>query len=382
MRLFHLTGAVWSSTVVLIVCGMLTVAPTGASAATCQNWATQPVTPSGGAALEAVTVVSKCSAWTVGLAIPGPNPSTLVERWNGTSWTIQTSVNPGGGADALYGVAATSAANAWAVGYQAGPTFGAPSTTLAEHLVGTSWVAVPSQDDSSTTDSFSSVSTTSPTNTWAVGTTYNGTAFQTKIERWDGSSFGDVTTPDQGGHSTRNQLFGVSTTSATNAWAVGFYEANGVDQNLILHWNGTSWKIQKSPDAGGSSVANSLWAVAAISSTDAWAVGTDQDGPNYRTLVLHWNGVSWRIMKNPTVASTDTFLRGVTATSATNAWAVGYDQSGSNDRPVIEHWNGKTWSIETPTDSGILEAVDASSSTNAWTVGNSASEQATAFHCC
>ena len=56
------------------------------------------------------------------------------------------------------------------------------------------------------------------------------------------------------------------------------------------------------------------------------------------------------------------------ATSSTNAWAVGSDSHGG----VIEHWNGKAWKIQASPNHGLqprLSGVAATSSTNAWAVG-------------
>jgi hypothetical protein len=54
---------------------------------------------------------------------PGDPTLTLVEHWNGTAWTQVPSPNPSGDNE-LDGVAATSASNAWAVGFYSpsGPT--------------------------------------------------------------------------------------------------------------------------------------------------------------------------------------------------------------------------------------------------------------------
>ena len=53
----------------------------------------------------------------------GAGSLTLIEHWNGTAWTQVPSPNPSGD-NVLDGVAATSASNAWAVGFYSpsGPT--------------------------------------------------------------------------------------------------------------------------------------------------------------------------------------------------------------------------------------------------------------------
>ncbi len=166
-----------------------------------------------------------------------------------------------------------------------------------------------------------------------------------------------------------NVLRGVSVISSRNAWAVGYYNtASGQTQTfdqtgtLIERWNGRSWKIQASPKLAGG-----LYAVAATSSTNAWAVGHDSHGG----LIEHWNGKAWKIQRSPKLARTKyirPFFTGVAATSPTNAWAVGRDGHGG----VIEHWNGRSWKIQARPKLryATLSGVAATSSTNAWAVGD------------
>lgn len=70
-----------------------------------------------------------------------------------------------------------------------------------------------------------------------------------------------------------NDLFAVTAPGPCNVWAVGFYRdvADGQAFSLAEHWNGTAWTVvpTPSPDAG----LNILSGVAAVSATEAWAVG-------------------------------------------------------------------------------------------------------------
>src|SRR5579871_4133268 len=65
------------------------------------------------------------------------------------------------------------------------------------------------------------------------------------------------------------QLHGVAATSAKNAWAVGSAGTTTHPKTLIVHWNGSSWRPVSSPSPSGSM----LRAVAATSASNAWAVG-------------------------------------------------------------------------------------------------------------
>jgi len=70
-----------------------------------------------------------------------------------------------------------------------------------------------------------------------------------------------------------NTLSAVAAISIHDVWAVGmkFVEGSKVPrQTLILQWNGVSWRVMASPN---SSQPNNLLAIAAVSTNDVWAVG-------------------------------------------------------------------------------------------------------------
>jgi hypothetical protein len=92
-----------------------------------------------------VTAISPTNAWAVGaydaVATPGraTPDETLIEHWNGKSWTVQKSPNPGGSGNNndLYDVAAASPSDVWAVGFEGpgppGPSRAGPSRAIVEH---------------------------------------------------------------------------------------------------------------------------------------------------------------------------------------------------------------------------------------------------------
>src|SRR5258706_5160860 len=90
---------------------------------------------------------------------------------------------------------------------------------------------------------------------------------------------------------------------------------NGVSA-LIEHWNGSSWSVVSSPNGS-----NELYAVAAVSANDVWAVG--------QQTILHWDGSSWNTVPNaPSVG-----LYGITVISANEIWAV-----GGYNKTLTMHW--------------------------------------------
>ena len=116
-------------------------------------------------------------------------------------------------------------------------------------------------------------------------------------------------------------------TSPANAWAVGTYENRLGRRTVVEHWDGKAWTVQPSPNLGGSNAYNGLSAVAATSTSNAWAVGTGQNGPGpwSETLAEHWDGKAWKIQTSPNLHGfAFNQLSGVATTSPTNAWAVGF----------------------------------------------------------
>jgi hypothetical protein len=69
---------------------------------------------------------------------------------------------------------------------------------------------------------------------------------------------------------------------------------------------GTGWTQVPSPSPGSS--INSLSAVAAVSSCQAWTVGyyTNSNGPQ-RTLTEHWDGTAWKYLPSPAPGTNTTF---------------------------------------------------------------------------
>jgi len=75
----------------------------------------------------------------------------------------------------------------------------------------------------------------------------------------------------------------------SNAWAVGTYSHGAVGRTLIVRWDGASWKIVPSPSPGGRSGESVLTSAAASGACSAWAVGYyGSAAVPAQTLALHW----------------------------------------------------------------------------------------------
>ena len=210
------------------------------------------------------------------------------------------------------------------------------------------------------------VTATSVSNAWAVGRCSAGDPDKTLILHWDGSRWERQRSPNVGW--SINVLNGVAATSSSDAWAVGGYapDSGTYYKTLILRWDGTAWKRQPSPNNAGSELAE----VVVTSASDAWAVGWDNRG----ALILHWDGSARTRQPVPDVGpGIYPYLHGAAAASASDAWAVGsYGGLSGPVLPAIYHWDGSAWAVEPTPQVGTyssLAAVAATSSSDAWAVG-------------
>ena len=201
---------------------------------------------------------------------------TLVEHWDGTSWQVIPSANVPGANNEFYGVVALGPNNIWAVGYWGHAATG--FSTLVEHWDGSSWSIVASPNASG--DNFlSAVSATGPSDIWAMGRSRNPSTFQTRtlIEHWDGNSWSEVF---GFGVEPESAAYGVTAVSANDVWAVG----DGGGLALIGRWSGSNWSVFPSPEITGR-----LLATTAITACDVWAVGLRYvEGVGFQTLSEHF----------------------------------------------------------------------------------------------
>jgi hypothetical protein len=364
--------------------------------------------------LVAVSCLSSSDCVAVGSTLdPQANgPGQLIERWDGSAWTVQATASSGGATEQLFGVACTAANACTTVGTRQSPD---TSGTLIEHWSGTSWSAQTSPDPNGATPAalsaascasaavcvavggslserfdgsawsmrsvavpagdvdvdFLAVSCTSPAACLAVGNAGDSSfAEVTLAEAWNGSIWTVMPTPSPAGGENVT-LNGVSCTAGSACTAVGGYfdTVTGNEVTLVERWNGTSWAIQPTPNPAGTT-SSQLAGVSCTSSTACTAVGHYFNGSDAVPLVETWNGTTWTIR---TAAGLSTFseLNGVSCTADSACTAVGFSLVG----PLAERWNGTTWTLQpTPSPAGVtnlsLSAVSCTTSTACTAVGS------------
>ncbi len=229
------------------------------------------------------------------------------------------------------------------------------------------------------------VSVVSACDAWAVGGYSDARGGGGLIEHWNGYRWIPQLIPGI------EQLYAVSALSRTDAWAVGSnFPPGQIDHALALHWNGTVWHAVPVPNAGHTA-SSTLYGVSAVSPRDIWAVGGYQSGGrgNYRDLIEHWNGHAWHRVQGPRRSVVaDQILESVTAVTSTMVWASGGQNvgPGTQGAAALIRWDGTHWhKVRLPApahaDSFGLEQVAAGSPRDAWAVGSSERLWRTASGC-
>jgi hypothetical protein len=294
------------------------------------------------------------------------------------TWTLATSPNPGTSGNSLLGVSCPNANDCWAVGYQ--QSSGQEDQTLIEHWEGSTWSVVTSGNENGalTTQSnqLSGVTCTSVSDCWAVGTfvlvvnesaSYNEPLW----DHWNGTSWTPSTFPS-GVIPTEYWLKAVSCADATHCWAVGYKTTGIVERVWIQQWNGTTWTDDPSTDAG------ILYGVSCVDTTHCWAVGEDTSSP-LQTRIEAWNGTAWSAATSPDANASENVLNSVSCVDTSHCWAAGF-YFGSTEQNLLVQWNGSSWSVassaasnnNTPSaNRNFLEGVTCMSADYCWAVGAS-----------
>ncbi|MGO9874955.1 MAG: hypothetical protein ACLPVY_14270 [Acidimicrobiia bacterium] len=259
---------------------------------------------------------------------------SLVEQWNGSHWSIVASPNAGGAPDNdLLGVSCTSTTNCVAVG-RAGFDVGS-DRPLTMRWDGTRWTIVASRVPSDAAQSdLSAVSCTSANSCYALGGS-SVTAYRALIERWNGTRWSILTSPEASGGDYR-LLSAVSCTSAANCTVVGaaYHYTPDVFKTLVERWNGTAWTTVASPNPTNANY-SALAGVSCTTTTDCTAVG-EFDVSRPATLTEHSNGTAWTLIASPSTGPSGTTLNSVACTSVTNCIAVG---NLLGDRTLAERYS-------------------------------------------
>ena len=221
-----------------------------------------------GSLLNSVSCTSPSACTAVGeygLPHNGP-PFALIERWNGSRWSLQPTLDGGGFRGFLTGVSCPASKLCTAVG---GDTRG---HMRIERWHGAGWTRQRTPMGSAFLSSVSCVSANACT---AVGTGGAGAAAAPLAEGWNGVRWSSENARVDG-----DDFTSVSCTSARACTVVG--DAGGGSQTLAAGWNGSRWSVQPTPATPGTQTNYTLFDVSCVLPSVCVAVGGINKAANGR----------------------------------------------------------------------------------------------------
>ena len=279
--------------------------------------------------LWAVSCLSETACVAVGQARDAP----LAKVWDGSAWTVRSvPLPPDASSGQLFGVACAVAGDCTAVGEY--DSAAGAHNPFAVHWDGTAWTL---QDAAAPTgfSRFYGVSCSVASACTAVGTLgTTGGASLTLAERWDGTTWSPQSTPDPAGVND-SELQGASCPSATACVAVGYSTTSFATVGTVLaeRWDGSAWSLQPTPKLARPAA---LRGVSCASAAACTAVGTDG-----AAIAAGWDGAAWRLQHTPDpTGASSAELTGVSCPTASDCFAVGfYDPGSFIEQPLIERYS-------------------------------------------
>ncbi len=357
----------WLPGTLMAVAAALALIASPAAAAT--TWTVQSTPNPGGQNVSdiyfsGVSGSSTSDIWAVGTDQIGSTRSPLMAHWDGTRWrTVRVPV-PANRQSWFNGIVAISSTNAWAVGESTDPNVqNQDERTLIEHWDGTSWTIVPSPNpftQGNSADVLMGIDGVGPNDIWATGWAHDEPNNQVLMlfEHYNGRAWTVATSPSPPG----SIHFGtaITTIAANDAWAVG---NNALATTLAAHWNGKSWSIVPTPSLqDGTSVLNALTGVTANAGNDVWASGYEGNVNNQnfqKPYMLHWNGTAWTLVLTPNLGGEGSRLNATVALSPTDVWAVGQTQELDGQIfTLTEQFDGTTWTAVPSPSPGSSHPID------------------------
>ena len=203
---------------------------------------------------------------------------------------------------------------------------------------------------------------------WSVGAHFDGGHGVPLALRSSGSGWTDLPIELRPSEAHNATLQDVAAVSAKDVWAVG---TTGPGRSIVVRWNGRTFRTLGLPE--DLTAQRELLGVAAASPNDVWAVGKHTSGPEPATLVDHWDGTTWGEVASPNQGAESNVLKDVVAIGPSDVWAVGFRIEDGTYRTLAEHWDGSKWRIVDTPDAGgadsFLMGVAATGSDDVWAVG-------------
>jgi len=254
-----------------------------ATLAVAPGWEVVPVTPDPGN-LVATTALSAHDVWAAGFTLdrkvvddrPVVTFQPQTWHWNGKTWSrVPVPPLPDGGTGRLNAIAAAAPGRIWAVGDSWVP---GRTVSLIERWDGKTWSPVPADDEPGVSQHLYGVATIGESDAWAVGSAADGEHTRPIARRWDGLRWKRVPLPAD---LVDAELAAVAASGPADVWAAGtIAESDGVAP-LVLHWDGVAWRRIALPSTAG--LGQARLSAVTVSDGQVWAVGeSTTDGAYHR----------------------------------------------------------------------------------------------------
>jgi hypothetical protein len=215
--------------------------------------------------LTAINGTSGTDIWAVGRQVAHAGAISLIEHYDGHAWTRVASPSPATDYLDLGAVAAITPSNVWIAGDYSGSD--SVFRTLIEHYDGRTWSIVPSPNLGSGSNYLTAL-TVFDGRPWVVGRAFDGTNYRPTAMHWTGSAWSGHLLPESG---TSDEALNAIVTVGRTLWTVGSKSsAAGTQRTLTMRYRDRKWTVVTSPNLGPHD--NVLYAAVASGKT-VWAVG-------------------------------------------------------------------------------------------------------------
>jgi hypothetical protein len=248
-----------------------------------------------GVAPRGLDVVSPTEVWVAGYS----GSAATVAQWKNGTWTRRyTQASTGRHLTVFEAIAVDAAGQVWAVGWDRDyDAPGRPISSLVVRYNGTSWTRETTPNPANR-NTLMDVVALANGEVFAVGvaqdTSGGGITPRSLMLRKQGATWSSLTVP-KGETGSQDQLLSVAAVSSTSVWSVGYYSSpsSGLYEPLLVHWmaNGGAGTLAVSHPSPALTVSALASGVSATSAGNLWAAGyTSPPSGGNATLILKGTG--------------------------------------------------------------------------------------------
>jgi hypothetical protein len=248
-----------------------------------------------GVAPRGLDVVSPSEVWIAGYS----GSAATVTQWKNGTWTTRyTQTSAGRHLTVFEAIAVDASGQVWAVGWDRDyDAPGRPVSSLVVRYNGTSWTRETTPNPANR-NTLMDVVALANGEVFAVGvaqdTSGGGITPRSLMLRKQGATWSSLTVP-KGETGSQDQLLSVAAVSSTSVWSVGYYSSpsSGLYEPLLVHWmaNGGAGALAVSHPSPALTVSALASGVSATSAGNLWAAGyTSPPSGGNATLILKGTG--------------------------------------------------------------------------------------------